>query len=63
MICCRAGSSSIIQRPISSTVRLQPRQKPLLESSVQMPMQGDMTLRMIGRVVGVGSLTQVRTSC
>ena len=37
------GSSSIAHRPISSIVRLQPRQKPLVRSIVQMPMQGDIT--------------------
>ena len=45
MIFWRSGSSSIVQRPISSMVRLQPRQKPLLRSIVQMPMQGDITRR------------------
>src|SRR5262245_21294350 len=45
MIAWRSGSSSIAQRPISSMVRLQPRQRPLLRSSVQMPMQGDITRR------------------
>jgi hypothetical protein len=43
MIAWRWGSSSIAHLPISSIVRLQPRQKPLVRSIVQMPMQGDIT--------------------
>jgi hypothetical protein len=37
------GSSSIAHLPISSIGRLQARQKPLVRSIVQMPMQGDIT--------------------
>lgn len=47
MMAWRSGSSSIAQRPISAIVRLQPRQKPLSRSIVQMPMQGDVTRRTI----------------
>src|SRR5437868_2116721 len=57
----RSASSSIIQRPISSMVRLQPRQKPEpLGSIMQIPMQGDVTRRDcgVGWAMGSGFLAE-----